>query len=349
MKKQTILRNAAILLLAILMVISPLSVANTTTPRITRDIAEENPGTSSPPANLDPVIWDNTMGIKWYLTSAQLDDSNLSDIFDSFQADDFSFTQGMQITDVHWQGGYWNLPAGLKDYGFNWTIEFYSNNATEDKPLTLLKHYEFVNASITHNMWYQTASIKFNYSVVLPQPVVCFPNTKYWVCFYAHGIFPPQTGLNIHNATVGGIKGHSAMQKSIYFNGHPNWINGSAGGLPYDINFKLTGVVAPMPVLEIETIKGPIGVTATIKNTGDANATNVKWDIAFTGGMVLLGKAKNGTIPAIAAAGGIGTAKIPLVLGFGKSVIGVNVNCDQGISASKSQNATVLLIFVLTK
>jgi len=349
MNKKTIVRNAAILLLATIMVISPLSVANTNTQKITRDIADEIPGISDSTANRDPVIWDNTMGIKWYLTSAQLDDSIPEDIFDSFQADDFQFDQGMQITDVHWQGGYWNFPANITDAGFNWSIEFYSNNATEDKPFTLLKHYEFTNESITHNMWYTTASIKFNYSVVLPEAFVCMPNTIYWVCFYAHGIFPPQSGLNIHNATVGGIKGHSAMQKSVYFNGHPNWINGSAGGLPYDINFELTGVEAPVPVLEIETIKGPIGVKATIKNTGDAAATNVDWNIAFTGGTIFFGGAKNGTIASIDAAGGVGEAKIPFVLGFGKSVIGVSVTCDEGASASKEQNATVLLFLVLTK
>jgi len=101
-------------------------------------------------------------------------------------------------------------------------------------------------------------------------------------------------------------------------------------------------------VLEIQSIKGPIGVTATIKNTGDANATNVKWNIAFTGGKIFLVGAKNGTILTIAVAAD-GKAKIPLVIGFGKSVVGVQVSCDEGATANKSQNATVLYIFVLTK
>jgi len=344
MNTRTILKEAVVLLLAMVMITSTLSVANTTPKIITRDIADEIPGTSSSSTNRDPAIWDNTMGVKWYMVSAQLDDSNLSDVFDSFQADDFKFTQAMQVTDVHWQGGYWNLPAGLKDYGFNWTIEFYSNNATGNKPLTLLKHYEFTNATITHNKWYQTASIKFNYSVVLPQPFVCSANTIYWVCFYAHGIFPPQTGVNVHNLTNGGIKGHGAMQKSVYFNGNNNWINGSAGGEAYDINFKLTGVVAPMPALTVTWKKGLFGVSAIINNSGNAPATHVLYTIDVNGKLIFVGKHVAGNTTDIAA-GKTATIKSS-VIGLGKAVALVNVTCFEGASATANKNITVLLFFV---
>jgi hypothetical protein len=345
MNTRTILKEAAVLLLAMVMITSTLSVANTTPQIITRDIADEIPGTSSSSTNRDPTIWDNTMGVKWYMTSAQLDDSNLSDVFDSFQADDFKFTQAMQVTDVHWQGGYWNFAPQLpKDFGFNWTIEFYSNNATGNKPLTLLKHYEFTNATITHNMWYTTASIKFNYSVVLPQPFVCAAGTTYWVCFYAHGIFPPQTGVNIHNLTNGGIKGHSAMQKSFYFNGHNNWINGSAGGEAYDINFKLTGVVAPMPALTVTWKKGLFGVSAIINNSGTAPATDVQYTIDVNGKLIFVGKHVADNTTDIAA-GKTATIKSS-VIGLGKAVALVNVTCFEGVSATASKNITVLLFFV---
>ena len=121
---------------------------------------------------------------------------------------------------------------------------------------------------------------------------------------------------------------------------HPAGLNGS-----WCLHVK---IYVPTPGLEITSIAGPIGVTATIKNVGDSTATTVNWDIVFTGGFILFGGAKNGTVPEIIA-GETADAKIPFVIGFGKSVIGVNVTCAEGATASKTQNATVLLIFVLPK
>jgi hypothetical protein len=132
--------------------------------------------------------------------------------------------------------------------------------------------------------------------------------------------------------------------------GYLDWVNvsGLLAGVKQDFNYQLGGTLIASPMLQIETIKGPIGVTVGIKNTGDAKATNVDWNIALTGGLILFGGAKNGTIPEIDVSA-VGNAKIPFVLGFGKTVIGVEVTCAEGSSDSKSQNATVLFIFVLPK
>lgn len=60
-------------------------------------------------------------------------------------------------------------------------------------------------------------------------------------------------------------------------------------------------------------------------------------------------KTKSDIIPVILA-GEAGQTKIPLVLGFGMPVvITVTASRDEGATATKSQNATVLLIFVLPK
>ena len=97
------------------------------------------------------------------------------------------------------------------------------------------------------------------------------------------------------------------------------------------------------PVIEIGTITGGLfKVKAVVKNTGTGAATNVSWSIDLAGGIILLGKATTGTIPTLAA-GGTATITSKMIVGFGKTVITVTAD-----TATKSQNATVLLIFIKT-
>jgi hypothetical protein len=81
-------------------------------------------------------------------------------------------------------------------------------------------------------------------------------------------------------------------------------------------------------------------VKAVIKNTGDAAATDVDWKIQLTGGLIILGKESTGTAATIAAGGQVDISS-KLILGFGKTVITVTAD-----TATKSQNATVLLVFI---
>lgn len=53
---------------------------------------------------------------------------------------------------------------------------------------------------------------------------------------------------------------------------------------------------APEPEIEIGEIKGGKSITAEIKNTGDANATKVPWGINLSGGIILKGREKTGSI-----------------------------------------------------
>jgi len=95
------------------------------------------------------------------------------------------------------------------------------------------------------------------------------------------------------------------------------------------------------PVVEIGNITGGLfKVNAVIKNTGGAAATNVEWSIKLTGGLIILGKESTGTIPTIAA-GATADISSKLILGFGKTVLTVTAD-----TATKSQNATVLLVFI---
>jgi hypothetical protein len=97
----------------------------------------------------------------------------------------------------------------------------------------------------------------------------------------------------------------------------------------------------PVPVIEIGNITGGLfKVNAMIKNTGDAAATDVQWSIKLTGGLIILGKESTGTIPTIAA-GATADISSKLILGLGKTVMTVTAD-----TATKSQNATVLLVFI---
>ena len=89
------------------------------------------------------------------------------------------------------------------------------------------------------------------------------------------------------------------------------------------------------------TIKGGIGVSATIKNTGTTNLTNIAWTIKLDGKMIFVGKTKGDTITSLAAGDSV-IVKNLLVIGFGKT----NINVTAGdVEASKT--GTVLLFFVI--
>jgi hypothetical protein len=88
------------------------------------------------------------------------------------------------------------------------------------------------------------------------------------------------------------------------------------------------------------TIKGGLGVSATIKNTGAVDLTNIDWTIDLDGKLIFVGKAKSGTIAALAA--GEEVVVKDFVVGFGKTGIAVTAG-----TASASASGTVLLILVI--
>ena len=92
------------------------------------------------------------------------------------------------------------------------------------------------------------------------------------------------------------------------------------------------------PEIEI-TIQGGLGVSATIKNTGASNLTNISWNIALDGKLIFIGKNKPGTIDSLAA--GESKTVRDFVLGFGKTVILVTAG-----STTRNATGTVFLFFV---
>lgn len=100
------------------------------------------------------------------------------------------------------------------------------------------------------------------------------------------------------------------------------------------------------PELEIGPITGGFGVKASVKNTGDADATNVVWNISLDGKLVFVGKESSGTITTLGAAGET-PIKAGFILGFGKTNIVVSAVCDEGKTAEATATAFVLGPFVL--
>jgi hypothetical protein len=100
-------------------------------------------------------------------------------------------------------------------------------------------------------------------------------------------------------------------------------------------------ITAAEPIIEIGAITGGLfKVSAVIKNTGTADATDVAWSIDLNGGLILVGKATTGTIATLAAGSEV-TVSSGFILGFGKTTITVTAD-----TATKDQAATVLLFFI---
>lgn len=93
------------------------------------------------------------------------------------------------------------------------------------------------------------------------------------------------------------------------------------------------------PQLSI-TIAGGFGVSATIKNTGTTDLTNIDCTIALDGKLIFLGKSKNSTITSLAVGEEI-TVK-DFVIGFGKTGITVNAG---GVSTNAT--GTIFFFFAL--
>ncbi len=88
------------------------------------------------------------------------------------------------------------------------------------------------------------------------------------------------------------------------------------------------------------TIKGGLGVSATIKNTGTTNLTDLDWTMNLDGKLIFVGKTKSGTIGSL----DVGESVIinDFVLGFGKTGIAMHVEATEATATG-----TVLLVFVV--
>ncbi|HIG99067.1 MAG TPA: hypothetical protein HA258_00660 [Thermoplasmata archaeon] len=105
-------------------------------------------------------------------------------------------------------------------------------------------------------------------------------------------------------------------------------------------NEKTSSFTIEHPIAVTITISGGLGVSATIKNTGATDLTNIAWSIALDGKLIFVGKAKSGTIASLAP--GESVAVKDFVVGFGKTNIAVTAGTEEASAAG-----TVLLILVI--
>ena len=109
-----------------------------------------------------------------------------------------------------------------------------------------------------------------------------------------------------------------------------------AGNIETEKSASFTVEAPPITI----TIKGGLGVSATIKNTGTTDQTNIDWTIDLDGKLIFVGKTKSGTIASLAA--GAEVKVKDFVIGFGKTGIAVTAG-----TASASASGTALLIFII--
>jgi hypothetical protein len=88
------------------------------------------------------------------------------------------------------------------------------------------------------------------------------------------------------------------------------------------------------------TIKGGLGVSAAIKNTGTTDLTNISWNITLDGTLIFFGKTKTDIIPTIAA--GESVTVRDFVIGFGKT----GITAEAG-TATANAAGTIILFFVI--
>ena len=116
-----------------------------------------------------------------------------------------------------------------------------------------------------------------------------------------------------------------------------------------DIYFDITTTPPPpppLPILNITEIKGGLGVSATIKNTGDAAATDVAWSITVTGGFLgRIDKTVEDTIASLAVDEESDPLSTGLFFGLGKIAIEVTAVCNEGSSDSETETGTQIIIF----
>ncbi|MEA2054214.1 MAG: sialidase family protein [Candidatus Thermoplasmatota archaeon] len=99
---------------------------------------------------------------------------------------------------------------------------------------------------------------------------------------------------------------------------------------------------APLPcaIINVNSISGGMGISATITNTGTEDASNMDWSIELTG-LIFIGKETTGTIDSLPA-GGEEAIKSGLVFGIGPTTITITAG-----GASKTAKGFVLGPLVL--
>jgi len=105
------------------------------------------------------------------------------------------------------------------------------------------------------------------------------------------------------------------------------------------------------PKLEIFEVTSGIGVSATIKNVGEGDANDVRWNITFEGGLIVLPRKNADVIPTLAANESVDIKMWVFGIGLGKltdmPVITITANAPDSNTAEEMAIAKLLGPFVI--
>jgi PKD repeat protein len=105
--------------------------------------------------------------------------------------------------------------------------------------------------------------------------------------------------------------------------------------------------ITVLPVVEIGNITGGLlKISAEILNKGATDVTSVNWSFTVSGGLVLLGKTKSGTILSIPGGGSEIIIDRP-VFGFGKITITVSIEVPDSEPVTKTATGTLFFFMIL--
>jgi len=108
----------------------------------------------------------------------------------------------------------------------------------------------------------------------------------------------------------------------------------------------LLTIVAPEFV--IESLSTELGrIKATITNTGELDALNVKWNIRLDGGIILLGQESSGTIIGVPVDGSV-TVTSDFILGLGNTIVTVTAELENIEESDEIQQDTFVFIFFIS-
>lgn len=277
MKKIKFLKNASILFVITALIFSTMAAtANTTSEQTAPTLSTTSAGAGQ--GARGDIVWDNGMDYTG-LAAAQWDETIQ---FDTYQADDFEFTEATEVCDVHWVGGYWNPDPYAE---FNWGISFYLDDGTGTAPLgqpytpSYAGPFIFTWAEIT---WVELEEGYYEMSVDLPENIEFQPG-HYWISIWGIGVYPPQCGWGYHETYLLS----PAVWGSVYFE-YPFWTPGfDVQNFDFDMAYQLTTKEDAIPaiccdpgVVQWEDIKPGATVTGTffVWNCGEDGST-LSWQV----------------------------------------------------------------------